>query len=451
MFNKLLRASLLLLLVMINLSAFASLSPNPSIAPMLKKVMAAVVNIRVTGEITLPDALFDNQPGGGRNPQGQTIPRSQPFEKLGSGVIVDAKHGYVITNAHVLKNAKVITVTLSDNRHFIAKLIGADNSSDVAVVQIDASDLHSIPMGNSNDLQVGDFVAAIGNPFGLSQTVTTGIVSALQRNDLSIEGLENFIQTDAAINPGNSGGALINFNGQLIGINTAIIAPAGGNVGIGFAIPINMARSIMEQLIEFGAVRRGLLGVFAQPLTPELAEAFKVPGDTEGTVITAIAPDSPAARAKLRVGDIIISINGEAVNSPFEVRNIIGLLRVGSQVKVKVLRNGKVISTEATITGHDTQLKEMREQQPFLNGLSLANVNQIFSSSQGLIQGVQVLNVTPDTAAADAGLMAGDIIVSANNQTIHDLDALYEAAKLNQKLLLLNVIRGPGAMFIVIK
>jgi serine protease Do len=451
MLNNLLRTALLSLLVMLNFPVLASLSPNPSIAPMLKKVMPAVVNIRVQGEITLPDALFDNQPGGGRNSQGQAIPRSQPFEKLGSGVIVDAKHGYVITNAHVLKNSKVITVTLSDNRHFPAKLIGADASSDVAIVQIEAPDLHSIPLGNSNDLQVGDFVAAIGNPFGLNQTVTTGIVSALQRNDLSIEGLENFIQTDAAINPGNSGGALINFEGQLIGINTAIIAPAGGNVGIGFAIPINMSRSIMEQLIKFGEVRRGLLGVFAQPLTPELAEAFHVPDNTQGTVITAIAPDSPAAHAHLQVGDIIISINGELVNNPFEVRNIIGLLRVGSQVKVKVLRNGKLIATEATITGHDTQLKEMREQQPFLNGLSLANVNEIFSSSQGLIQGVQVLNVPPTSTAGEAGLMAGDIIISANGQTVKDLAQLYKAVALNKKLLLLNVIRGPGAMFIVVK
>lgn len=455
MITKLFRATLLLVTIIVSTTIFASLSPNPSIAPMLKKVMPAVVNIRVQGEITLPEGLFNipgrGNPQGPQAPQGQTGPIAQPFEKLGSGVIVNANHGYILTNAHVLKNFKQITVTLSDNRHFPAKLIGTDPTSDVAVLQIDAPDLHSIPLGNSNDLQVGDFVAAIGNPFGLSQTVTTGIVSALQRNDLSIEGLENFIQTDAAINPGNSGGALINFEGQLIGINTAIIAPAGGNVGIGFAIPINMARSIMEQLIKFGQVRRGLLGVFAQPLTPELAQAFHVPADTVGTVITAIAPDSPAARAKLKVGDIIVSINGETVESPFQVRNIIGLLRVGSQVKLNVLRNGKTISAEATITGQDTQQKEMREQQPFLNGLSLSNVNQIFSSSQGMIQGVQVLNVPADSSAGEAGLMAGDIIVSANQQTVHNLDELYKAVTLNKKELLLNVIRGPGAMFIVIK
>jgi serine protease Do len=453
MISKLLRAPLLLVLIVFSFCVFATLSPNPTIAPMLKKVMPAVVNIKITGEIVIPDELFNQQgPGTGRNnPQTQSIPRTAPFEKLGSGVIVEAKHGYIITNAHVLKNAKVITVTLSDNRHFPAKLIGSDASSDVAVLQIDASDLHSIPLGNSDDLQVGDFVAAIGNPFGLSQTVTTGIVSALQRNDLSIEGLENFIQTDAAINPGNSGGALINFEGQLIGINTAIIAPAGGNVGIGFAIPINMARSIMDQLIKFGEVRRGLLGIFAQPLTPELAEAFKVPAEMTGTVITAIAPDSPAARSKLHVGDIIISINGKAVNTPFEVRNIIGLLRVGSQVKLKLFRDGKEITREAIITGQDTQMKEMREQQPFLNGLSLADVNQIFSSSQGMIQGVQVLNAPADSTAGEAGLMAGDIIVSANGQTVKNLEELYKAVSLNKKLLLLNVIRGPGAMFIVIK
>lgn len=424
---------------------FASANLVNSIAPMLKNVMPAIVNVRVEGEI-------ENN-SNGKNPlRNGPIPPTQPILQLGSGVIIDSDKGYILTNAHVLKNQQQITVTLSDSRHFPAKLIGLDNLSDVAVIQIKADHLTSLALGNSDDLQVGDFVAAIGSPFGLSKTVTSGIVSALQRNDLNIEGLENFIQTDAAINPGNSGGALVTFDGKLVGINTAIIAPAGGNVGIGFAIPINMAYSVMEQLIKYGEVHRGLLGVFAQPLSPDLAQALDLPKNTNGTVITSIAPDSPAALADLKVGDVILKINGQVVQDPYQIRNIIGLLRVGSVIRLDVLRDGKTIKTKATITDSADQLKQMQETQPFLSGVSLSDVNNIQSFTHGAINGgVQVLNVASSTPADQAGLMPGDIIVSANKLPVKNIEDLYNAAKTSKKDLLLNVIRGPGALFIVVK
>ena len=433
----------ILILLNINLFAYAAAPMTYSIAPMLKKVMPAVVNVRVTTKLPLtvrsPNSSRPNT-------------KSQLIENLGSGVIIDSKHGYIITNEHVVKNADTITITLNDSRHFPATLVGEDGASDIAVLKIQANNLHNLPIGNSNKLQVGDFVAAIGSPFGLNQTATSGIVSALQRNDLNIEDYENFIQTDAAINPGNSGGALVTYAGKLVGINTAIVSPGHGNVGIGFAIPINMAHSIMEQIIKYGKVRRGLLGIFVQPLTSNLNAAFNLSTNLQGTVITSVSPQSPAAKAGLQVGDVILKINDEVVKNPFDVRNIIGLLRVDSHVKLTILRNGKTLTKHAIIINSKTQMQKLQQQQPFLSGISFGDVNNLQSASHGAIRGgVQILKVNPNCPAGQVGLSPGDIIVSANKQPVRNITDLYKAAKLNKHRLLLNVIRGPGAVYIVIK
>lgn len=440
------------LFILVTSNAMASTPSAQTIAPMLKKVMPAIVNVRAEGQVTLPPSLVINPRNGQLMPPKDNAKANiRPVMQMGSGVILNTSRGYIITNAHVLKHAKDITVTLNDSRTFKAKLIGQDTASDIAVLRIKAKNLHTLPVGDSNKLEVGDFVAAIGSPYGLTKTVTAGIVSALQRDDLNIEGYENFIQTDAAINPGNSGGALVTYAGKLVGINTAILSPGGGNVGIGFAIPINMAKSIMEQLIKYGEVRRGLLGIFAQPLTTDLRSAFNLPNSVTGTVITSVNPDSPAAQAGLKVGDVVLSINKQKVSSPIQVRNIIGLLRVGSKIKLDILRNGKTLTKTATITGSKAQMKAKQKEQPFLSGISLSNVNDIQSTAHGEIRGVQVLTVMPQSAAAEAGLRPGDIVISANSTPVDSINDLYTVAKKNKKHLLLNVIRGPGALFIVIK
>ncbi|WP_434615492.1 Do family serine endopeptidase [Azospirillum sp. B2RO_4] len=311
-----------------------------TIAPMLEQVTPAVVNISVLSQAPqaenplLRDPFFRrffNMP--------DQMPQSRPQVSAGSGVIVDARNGYVVTNNHVVENAQEIAVTLKDRRRLRAKLIGRDAATDIALLQIKADGLTALPIGDSDRAKVGDFVVAIGNPFGLGQTVTSGIVSALGRSGLKIEGYEDFIQTDASINPGNSGGALVNFQGELIGINTAIIGPAGGSVGIGFAVPVSIVRSVMEQLREYGEVRRGRLGVAIQDLTPDLAESMSLKGD-EGALIAKIERGSPADSGGLRSGDVVIAVDGRPVRSATDFRNRIGLLRVGTPVQLTVMREG---------------------------------------------------------------------------------------------------------------
>lgn len=311
-----------------------------TIAPMLEQVTPAVVNISVLSQAPqaenplLRDPFFRrffNMP--------DQMPQSRPQVSAGSGVIIDARNGYVVTNNHVVENAQEIAVTLKDRRRLRAKLIGRDAATDIALLQIKADGLTALPLGDSDRSQVGDFVVAIGNPFGLGQTVTSGIVSALGRSGLKIEGYEDFIQTDASINPGNSGGALVNFQGELIGINTAIIGPAGGSVGIGFAVPVSIVRSVMEQLREYGEVRRGRLGVAIQDLTPDLAESMSLKGD-EGALIAKIERGSPADSGGLRSGDVVIAVDGRPVRSATDFRNRIGLLRVGTPVQLTVMREG---------------------------------------------------------------------------------------------------------------
>jgi Do/DeqQ family serine protease len=312
----------------------------PSLAPMLARVTPGVVNIAVRGRVKEQNPLLQD-PFFRRFfelPQNQQ-PAERETQATGSGVIVDAAQGYVLTNGHVVENATRIEVTTKDNRRLPAKLIGRDADTDVAVLQIPSGNLTALPMGDSDRLQVGDFVLAIGNPFALGQTVTSGIVSALGRSGLGIEGYEDFIQTDASINPGNSGGPLVNLQGQCVGINTAILAPGGGNVGIGFAVPINMARSVMDQLIRYGEVKRGRIGVAIQDMTPDLAQAMNTT-HTTGAVIARVEPGSPAEQAGLRSGDLVIAANGVAVTSGTNLRNLIGLTRIGDHVNLTIDRRG---------------------------------------------------------------------------------------------------------------
>jgi Do/DeqQ family serine protease len=308
-----------------------------TLAPMLRQITPGVVNIAVKGKVREQNPLMQD-PFFRRFLEPGDRTRERQTQATGSGVIVDATHGYVLTNAHVVENAVQIEVTMKDNRRLSAKLIGRDAETDVAVLQVPPENLTAVPLGNSDALQVGDFVLAIGNPFGLGQTVTSGIVSALGRS-LGIEGYEDFIQTDASINPGNSGGALVNLRGELVGINTAILAPGGGNIGIGFAVPINMARAVMDQLVRYGAVKRGRIGVAIQDLTPDLAQAMNT-RHMDGAVIARVDPGSPAARGGLKSGDLVIAVNGVAVHSGTQLRNMVGLTRIGEQVRLTVDRSG---------------------------------------------------------------------------------------------------------------
>ncbi len=422
----------------------------PTLAPMLDKVTPAVINIASRGHVAVEQNPLLADPFFRRFFNVPDQPRERQTESLGSGVIVDAAHGYVLTNNHVIDKADEITVTLRDGRHFNAKLIGADPESDVAVVQIPAQKLVALPLADSAGVRVGDFVVAIGNPFGLGQTVTSGIVSALGRSGLGIEGYEDFIQTDASINPGNSGGALVNLRGELVGINTAILAPNGGNIGIGFAIPINMAREIMGQLIAHGEVRRGQLGVTAQDLTPDLAKAFNIQVES-GTVVAEVAPGSPAATAGLKAGDVIMSVNDRAVRSSADVRNIIGMMRIGQQVKMDILRDGntkKVIT--ATIAEPHTNVLDGKQLQPRLAGALYADIDES-SPLYGRVTGVLVTKVRPGGPAWRAGLRPGDVITSLNRQPVSDVRTLQRIAAASPGRLLMNVQRGESALFMLIQ
>ena len=329
-----------------------SVAPMPSLAPMIRRVSPSVVSIGIQGTVReqgqrnplLDDPFFRRffnvPPDAGA--------RERPFQSAGSGVVVDAKQGYIITNAHVVENARDITVTLSDQREFPAKLIGSDPQTDIAVIQIKAEGLSQIGLGDSDALEPGDYVAAIGNPFGLQQSVSYGIVSALGRSGMNPDGFESLIQTDASINPGNSGGALVNLRGELIGINNMILSRSGGNIGIGFAIPVNMARSVTDQLIKYGSVKRGQLGVTIAPVTPDIAQALGI-ASNGGALITQVAKESAAARAGLQAGDVVTALNNRKMKSAAELRNAIGLLRVGDKVQIALLREGKARTVTAEI------------------------------------------------------------------------------------------------------
>jgi len=422
--------------------------PLPTLAPMLARTTPAVVNIATLGHITvrqnplMQDPLFRhffNLP---------QQPLQRQTQSLGSGVIVDADKGYILTNNHVIEQADKISVTLHDGRHFNAKLLGTDKASDIAVIQIPAEHLSALPLADSDTLQVGDFAVAIGNPFGLGQTVTSGIISALGRTGLGIEGYEDFIQTDASINPGNSGGALVNLRGELIGINTAILAPGGGNVGIGFAIPVNMAGSIMQQLIEHGEVERGQLGITAQDLTPELAGAFGIDRQN-GTVISRIEPGSPADRSKLQVGDVILNVDGKPVRNSSDVRNRIGLLRVGSRVTMTLWRDGRTFKQSVLIEHAQLGKLEGKTLHYRLAGATFSNLPEKLQERYGT-NGVLLSAIKPGSAAWQTGLRKGDIIRSANRVILHSIKDFKRAAKTKQELLI-NVQRGDSATFLLLQ
>jgi serine protease DegQ len=424
----------------------------PTIAPLIDAVDDAVVNIAVVSERPAQmTPLF-------RDPFFQ--PFLPPLEQLppqrqmsaGSGVIIDSDDGYILTNNHVIENGDEIRVTLRDNRTFEAELIGRDPATDIAVLRIDADGLAEVPLGNSEDLLVGDFVVAIGNPFGLGQTVTSGIVSALGRSGINPEGYEDFIQTDASINPGNSGGALITLDGNLVGINTAIIAPnGGGNVGIGFAVPINMALAVMDQLVEFGEVQRGRLGVMIQDLTPDLADALGVEAQT-GAIVSSVEPGTPADDAGISAGDVIVAVNGEAVEGSADLRQMIGLHRPGDDVEITYVRVGRRHVAEVVLADAGGQRVTARDRggPDALAGVRLSTLERSHPA-WGEVEGVVVSEITPGSRAARAGLEAGDVITAVNQQsveTIRDIDRALEDAP---GAVALQIWRDGRTMLIVLR
>jgi serine protease Do/serine protease DegQ len=354
----------------------------------------------------------------------------------------------VITNHHVVEEADEITVALSDGRRFQGKKIGADPGTDIAVVQIPTEDLVGLPLGDSDLLKVGDYVVAVGNSFGLGQTVTSGIVSALGRTGLGIEGYGSFIQTDASINPGNSGGALVNLRGELIGINSVIVVPSGGNDGIGFAIPINMARQVMAQLIAHGKVSRGQLGIRIQDLTPELIAALKIDVH-EGSLIADVTPESPADRAGLEIADVITRVNGEKIRNSAELRNMIALLPVGSKVVIDVLRKGRAMQAIASLAEAMPEELEVPGSIPALSGVTLGTIEP-GSRLYGHAEGAVVLAVKEDSRAAGAGLRPGDVIVSVNQKPVMSPREVVDAAGEVKGTLLLQVIRDGSGLFIAV-
>ena len=424
--------------------------PLPTLAPMLERTMPAVVNIATSGHVRVQESPLFSDPFFRHF---FNLPDQQPRERrtqaLGSGVIVDADKGYILTNNHVIQKADAITVTLKDGRSFKAKLIGTDPETDIAVVQIKASGLTAVKLGDSDKLHVGDFAVAIGNPFGLGQTVTSGIISALGRSGLGIEGYEDFIQTDASINPGNSGGALVDLAGELIGINTAIFSQSGGNIGIGFAIPINMAHEIMSQLIAHGEVKRGQLGAQAQDLTPDLERAFNLPNGRAGAVITKVTSKSAADKAGLKAGDIVIDVNGQPVRDASDLRNAIGVLRVGEKVTLTILRDGKRQTLHAEVEQPKSAQTTGKHINPQLEGAQFSDITQ-GNPLYGQIQGVLVADVEAGSPAWRAGLRKGDVIVSANRQPIKSLSDLEKIVK-GSHTLLLNIQRGDMALFLYLQ
>lgn len=421
----------------------------PSLAPMLEQVTPAVVNIATEGRIQLRQNPLFMDPFFQRFFNIPDQPMERKTQSLGSGVIVDGERGLVLTNNHVIANAVQITVTLRDGRHLDAELIGTDPETDVAVIKVPPDKLTDIPMADSDKLRVGDFVVAIGNPFGLGQTVTSGIVSALSRSGLGIEGYEDFIQTDASINPGNSGGALVNLRGELIGINTAIFSQSGGNIGIGFAIPINLALQIMEQLIETGKVARGFIGIQVQELSPELAEAFGIEKQ-RGAVINSVIPDSPAAEAGLQPGDVIIAINKKPVSNAGDVRNHIGLLPVGDKVSFEILRDGKRRTLTAKVAAGKDWGAGPSAMNPRLEGVTVGELEKDHPHF-GKVEGIIIVNVEPGSLAWRSGLRRGDIITTVDHEPVKDLKTFLEIVNDKKGSLLLRVIRGNAAAFLVIK
>jgi serine protease Do/serine protease DegQ len=432
------------------LPAAVAETPVPSLSPMIKRVSPAVVNISTQGTIKqtqrssnplLDDPFFrrffDSPEMGPRK-----------FQSAGSGVIFDAKNGYIVTNAHVIENANEITVTLQDGHDLKADVVGTDTPSDVAVLKVKSDKLVQMTLGDSAKMEVGDFVVAIGNPFGLQHTVTSGIVSGLSRSGMNPDGYEDFIQTDASINPGNSGGALVNLKGELIGINTAILSRSGGNIGIGFAIPVNMARNVIDQLVKFGTVKRGMLGVNIYNVTPDIAQLYGL-GDQQGALVSQVMEGSAADKAGIRTGDVITSVNGSPVKSNTELRLAIGQLRVGQNLDVGIIRDGKPRKVTAVIedsgdppAAKETSSKESNVIHSGFDGASLADA----PGGDGAV----VRSVESGSTAAQNGLRAGDVIVGVNRGKVSSLQQVREKAK-GSGTLVLEVRRGNTILLVPLR
>ena len=432
----------------LSLSSILKTEQN-SLAPMLKNVLPSVVNIKIYNQQRYLQ-MFKEQAiaNSGRKGPMPMIPEPG-MVGMGSGVIINGKEGIIVTNNHVVDSADKILVTLHDGRNANAKLIGADPDSDLAVLKINIDGLSELKFADSEQAEIGDFVAAIGSPFGLNQTVTSGIISSKGRA-IGLEGYEDFIQTDASINPGSSGGALVNLKGELIGINTAILAPEGGNIGIGFAIPSNMANSILEQLLKFGKVRRGLLGVIAQTLTPELAEAFGNPKQ-KGAIVDTISRDSIAYDSGLKIGDIIAEVNNKKINSATDLRNTIGLTPLNQDIKIKVIRNGKPQNINITLLDPSDIKTRAQKIYPALAGAYLDPVENIKVPHMDNIKGLKLLDVIIDSPAWQQGLREDDIIISVNTKNVSNLEELEKVIADKSKPLLLQIVRKNSSYYKMIK
>ncbi len=410
----------------------------PSLADMLEGVNPAVVNIATYTTVKVSNPLLDdpffrrffNVP--------RNVPRSRRTQSAGSGVVVDAAKGYIVTNNHVVERADEITVHLADGRALQAEMIGRDPQVDLAVLRVDAEDLVQLEFADSTGVRVGDFVVAIGNPFGLNQTVTSGIVSALGRSGLGIEGYEDFIQTDAPINPGNSGGALVDLRGDLVGINTAILAPTGGNVGIGFAIPANMVAAILDELIEKGEVRRGIIGITVQALNNELAQAFDV-DRRDGVVVVDVEPNSAAAAAGLVAGDVISRVGDRNVRKISDFHSQAAVMFIGDEVDIEIIRNGRKRDITLELTENTQQQVAGRRIDPRLAGAEFEN---FWNQDDGQSSGVLATYVDPQGKSYAYGLRAGDVIVGANRRTVRDIAEFREVLGLDSRLIRLRVYRN---------
>lgn len=430
------------------LPATAQTQNMPSLAPMLEKVLPAVVNIHVSGTRVqnqqIPEEL--------KFFFGPNVPSQQqsvrPFEGLGSGVIIDATQGYILTNNHVIDGADKIQIQLNDGREIDVKLIGKDAQTDIALLKIsnakDIKNLTAVSIADSDKLRVGDFAVAVGNPFGLGQTATSGIISALGRSGLNLEGLENFIQTDASINRGNSGGALVNLNGELIGINTAILAPGGGNIGIGFAIPSNMAKNLSEQLIKHGEVKRGILGIKGAEMNSDIAKAFNIDAQ-RGAFVSEVLPKSSAAKAGIKSGDVLVSVDGKRINSFAELRAKIGTSQIGKEITIGLIRSGKPLDVKVVLENDEGETTKAEKLSESLLGATLSN------ATVSNTKGVQIDSVAPKSPAAVIGLVKGDLIFGVNDIRVENIEQFRKVIDGKPPVLAMKVLRGGETLYLLMK
>lgn len=430
------------------LPATAQTQNMPSLAPMLEKVLPAVVNIHVSGTRVqnqqIPEEL--------KFFFGPNVPSQQqsvrPFEGLGSGVIIDATQGYILTNNHVIDGADKIQIQLNDGREIDVKLIGKDAQTDIALLKIsnakDIKNLTAVSIADSDKLRVGDFAVAVGNPFGLGQTATSGIISALGRSGLNLEGLENFIQTDASINRGNSGGALVNLNGELIGINTAILAPGGGNIGIGFAIPSNMAKNLSEQLIKHGEVKRGILGIKGTEMNSDIAKAFNIDAQ-RGAFVSEVLPKSSAAKAGIKSGDVLVSVDGKRINSFAELRAKIGTSQIGKEITIGLIRSGKPLDVKVVLENDEGEATKAEKLSESLLGATLSN------ATVSNTKGVQIDSVAPKSPAAVVGLVKGDLIFGVNDVRVENIEQFRKVIDGKPPVLAMKVLRGGETLYLLMK